>query len=135
GLRHSEINANRDAEVRFLQIWILPAVSGLEPSYEQKHFDDASRRGQLRLVASPDGRSQSLTVHQDVDLYVSLLERGESVEHAAAAGRRLYLHLARGAVTLNGHALHGGDGVAISDERTLRIEATESSELLLFDLA
>lgn len=107
GIVHSEFNPNRDAEVRFLQIWIVPAARGLEPSYEQRHFDEASRRGQWRLVASADGREGSLTVHQDVSLYVSLLEVGEQLRFPASSATSLYLHVARGELSLSVAAAAG----------------------------
>lgn len=133
GVLHSEMNP-ADEQVHFLQIWLLPAQRGLQPSYEQRVFGD-ERQGRLRLVASPDGEQGSVTVHQDVRLYATLLGRGEQVEHALAPGRHAWLQLARGAGTLNGVALRAGDGVAVSAEERLVLAATEPLEALLFDLA
>lgn len=133
GVLHSEMN-RADERVHFLQIWLLPAQRGLKPSYEQKAFGD-ERQGRLRLVASPSGEEGSVTVHQDVRLYATLLGRGEQVEHALAPGRHAWLQLARGAGTLNGVALKAGDGVAVSGEERLVLAASEPLEALLFDLA
>ena len=135
GVHHSEANASREHEVHFLQIWILPDTPRLPPGYEQKHFDEAGRRGRLRLVGSRDGRAGSITIHQDVSLYASLLSAGERVEHGLAPGRHAWLQVVRGTITLNGQTLRGGDGAAVSSEAALAIEASAPSELLLFDLA
>ncbi len=134
GVRHSEFNPSPTTPVHFLQIWIEPAAQGQAPSYEQKTFAPEDKRGRLRLVASRDGREGSVTVHQDADLYASLLGPGESVSRPLAAGRLAYLHLIRGAVHVNGIALKSGDGARIEGEPELAIAADEDSELLLFDL-
>jgi len=134
GIRHSEFNASRDKPVHFLQIWLLPEKAGIEPGYEQKEFGD-ERKGQLRLVASRDGRDGSLTVHQDADLYASVLADGEAVSHAFAPGRHGWLQIARGGVEVRGHTLQPGDGLAISEEDHLEIKALSAAEFLLFDLA
>src|SRR5262249_1769136 len=102
GVTHSEVNASPDETVHFLQIWILPDGRGYPPSYEQKHFTEAVRQGQLRLVASKDGREGSLTLHQDASLYASLLASGDRVAHALPQGRHAWLHVARGKVEVNG---------------------------------
>jgi redox-sensitive bicupin YhaK (pirin superfamily) len=137
GVRHSERNGSADEPVHFLQIWILPDRAGHTPGYQQLAFPDPEKRGQLRLVASPDGARGSLTLHQDVRVMASLLGRGEAVEHRLAPGRHAWLQVARGAVELNGQALGPGDGAAVSDEALLRIAGTGDgvAELLLFDLA
>lgn len=134
GIRHSEFNASREEPVHFLQIWILPAEVGLPPSYEQRALP-AGSRGSLALAASPDGRDGSVTVHQDVGVYVGRLERGDAVAHALAGGRQAWAHLARGSASLNGQALQAGDGAAVSGEERIAIRADGPAEVLLFDLA
>jgi redox-sensitive bicupin YhaK (pirin superfamily) len=138
GVRHSEYNHSKQEPVHFLQIWILPREQGLPPGYEQKAFDDADEHDALRLVASPDGREGSVTVHQDVDLYVSRLEPGAAVSFERRQDRHLWLHVARGEVRVNGKALAAGDAVATNDEEALRIEGAgtdDAAEILLFDLS
>ncbi len=134
GVRHSEYNASKTEPVHLLQIWIEPSAPGVAPSYEQKTIPDADKRGRLRLIASPDGRDGSVTIHQDARIYASVLDAGDKVEHAAAPGRRLWLQIARGAVTANGQWLGQGDGAAIVDERALIIAGVEPAEIILFDL-
>ena len=135
GIRHSEYNDSRDEPVHFLQIWLLPDEEGLTPSYEQKSFADDEKRGRLRLVASRDGRDGSVRIHQDADLYASLLDKDEAVSHALAAGRRGWIQVVRGGVEVNGQSLRAGDGAAASDLPTLEVKATvDGSEFLLFDL-
>ena len=135
GITHSEYNHSPTEPVHLLQIWIVPETAGLPPGYEQRDFPAAERRGRLRLVASRDGRDGSVTIHQDAALYAAVLEAGEAVSHGAKPGRHAWLHVARGAVDLNGHALEEGDGAAASDEERLDIAAREDAEILLFDLA
>jgi len=135
GVAHSEVNPSATEPVHLLQIWILPERDGGAPSYEQKHFPLEERRGRLRLVASPDAREGSIRIHQDVDLYASRLDGGESVSHRLRPGRHAWLQLARGRCTLNGVALEAGDGVAVSDEASLVVAGARDAELLLFDLA
>lgn len=135
GVQHSEFNASKSEPVHLLQIWILPARARLTPGYEQKTIPAADKRGVLRLIASPDGSDGSVTIHQDVRLYASVLEAGEKVVQSLARGRFAWLQVARGAVTLNGHAFVHGDGAAVSDETSLALAATAPSEILLFDLA
>jgi redox-sensitive bicupin YhaK (pirin superfamily) len=135
GVTHSEFNHSQVAPVHLLQIWILPAEKGLAPSYEQRAFTPEEKRGGLTLVAARDGRDGALTVHQDAEIYAALLDAGKSVSHRLAAGRHAWLHLAHGAVVLNGHALTEGDGAAVSDEEVLAISAETDAEFLLFDLA
>jgi hypothetical protein len=134
GVRHSEYNASKTEPVHFLQIWIEPSAAGIAPGYEQKSVPDADKRGRLRLIASPDGREGSVTIHQDTLVYASVLEPGDKVSYAPVSGRRVWLQVARGAVTLNGQRLGQGDGAAITDERALTIAAGERAEIILFDL-
>ncbi len=134
GVQHSEFNPSPTAPVHFLQIWIQPDALGIAPGYEEKHFAPEDKRGRLRLVASRDGREGSVTIHQDADLFASLLSPQERVSHRLAAGRLAYLHLVKGAVRVNGIALKTGDAAKIEAEESLDITADEDSELLLFDL-
>ncbi len=134
GVRHSEFNPSPDHPVHFFQIWILPDRKGLPPSYEQKTFPEASKRGKLRLVASPDGRDGSVTIHQDARLSIALLQAGESLSQPLTPGRKAYLHVARGNVLLNGQPMAAGDGAQLVDEEQLRLETPDSGEVLLFDL-
>jgi redox-sensitive bicupin YhaK (pirin superfamily) len=135
GVLHSEFNQSKDAVTHFLQIWIEPNASGIEPSYEQKHFDAASKRGRLRLLASPDGREASVTIHQDAFLYAALLDSTDRVVHTLPPGRRAYLHVARGKVTANGKPLEAGDALKAVDAAELVLEQGRDAEVLLFDLA
>jgi redox-sensitive bicupin YhaK (pirin superfamily) len=135
GVTHSEFNPSREVRVHFLQIWLLPRERGLPPGYEQKRFPQEARRGRLRLIAAGDGREGAVTIHQDADVWTALLQPGESVRHALAPGRYAWLHVARGAVSLNGSTLGAGDGAAVSDEAALEITAPAPAEVLLFDLA
>ena len=136
GIRHSEFNHSKSEPVHFLQIWLIPDQDGLKPSYEQKRFDDADKRGRLRLVASPDGREGSVLAHLDAQVYASVLDKGGKVSHSPAAGRKLWLQVARGSLVLNGQELKTGDGAAITDERQLDITArTDGTEFLLFDMS
>ena len=135
GIRHSEQNPSPDEAVHLLQIWIIPEKNGLEPSYEQKAFPASEKRDRLRLIASPNGAEDSVTIHQDAQLYVSLLGAGKTVAHEFGTGRHGWLQVARGGVKLNGHELAQGDGAAISEESKLAIQAREDAEVLLFDLA
>jgi quercetin 2,3-dioxygenase len=139
GIRHSEMNPSPKDPAHLLQIWIMPDKSGHEPSYEQKAFPEEEKRGKLRLIASPDGKDGSVTIHQDAKLYVSLLSPGQEVTHELGKGRFAWLQVAKGAVELNGKKLLQGDGAAISpdkkdDESKLRIKGVEEAEVLLFDL-
>jgi redox-sensitive bicupin YhaK (pirin superfamily) len=135
GIEHSEFNASRTQPVHLLQIWIKPEARDLPPVYNEKHFTEDSRRDQLRLVASREGKDGAIKVHQDVSLYASLLTQGKSVTHNLGPGRHGWLQVARGGLSLNGLDLAAGDGAAVSDERLLTIQATSDSEFLLFDLA
>ena len=134
GVRHSEFNPSREELVHLLQIWIEPNVMGIAPGYEEKHFDAASRRGRLRLIASSDARDGSVKIHQDAAVYAALLDGGEQVTHALAAGRKAYVHVARGKVTVNGKALDAGDALKISGETAVAMDSGKDAEVLLFDL-
>ena len=134
GVRHSEFNASLDELVHLLQIWIEPAVTGIAPGYEEKHFDAASKRGRLRLIASGDGRDGSATVHQDAAVYAALLDGAERATHALAPGRKAYVQVARGAVSVNGRALNAGDAVKLSGEPAIALANGTAAEVLLFDL-
>lgn len=135
GVTHSEANPSREASVHLLQIWILPARQGLEPGYEQKVFTEEQKRGRLCLIASEDGREDSVTIHQDASVYASVLSQDDEVSHQLKSGRHAWLQIAKGAVVLNGEALNQGDGAAISAEEKLVLTGREDSEVLLFDLA
>lgn len=135
GVTHSEFNSSPSELVHFLQIWILPARPGMQPSYEQKTFPIAERRKQLRLIASPDGRDGSVTVHQDVRLYATVLEAGEEIEYAPGAERHPWLHVATGTFEIAGTRLAAGDAAAPTKAGPIAIENVEPGELLIFDLA
>jgi redox-sensitive bicupin YhaK (pirin superfamily) len=134
GVRHSEFNASDSETAHFLQIWVLPEEEGLEPGYEQRAFPDDEKRGRLRLVGSRDGRDGSVTIHRDVDLYATVLDEGDGVRHELAAGRKAWVHVARGDVELNGQSLSAGDGVAIEGPRQLNLTGMFETEILLFDM-
>ena len=135
GVLHSEFNHSRDQTTHFLQIWILPRHRGIEPGYEQKHFDAASKRGRLRLVASPDGREASLTIHADAAIRAGLFDGDERAELALDAQRLTYVHLARGRLQVNGHALEAGDALTLAGESRLQLAQGQDAEVLVFDLA
>ena len=135
GIRHSEANPSKTDAAHLLQIWILPDREDIKPSYEQKAFPSEEKRGKLRLIASPDGKDGSVTIHQDARLYVTLLAPGETVTQAIEPNRHAWLQVAKGSVELNGERLKQGDGAAVSDERELTLQGTEDAEVLLFDLA
>jgi redox-sensitive bicupin YhaK (pirin superfamily) len=134
GVRHSEFNGSRTEGVHFLQIWIVPDRRGHAPGYEQKSFTEADRGGRLRLVASRDGREGSVTLHQDVSLYAGVLAEGQRAELALGPGRHAWVHVARGAATVNGRRLGEGDGAALTDQRTVAVDG-HGGEVLVFDLA
>ncbi len=121
--------------MHFLQIWIVPEKRGLEPSYEQKTFSVEDKRGKLRLVGSRDGRDGSVTIHQDVDLYATVLGEGEAVSHELKSGRGAWVQVAKGTAALNGEQLHPGDGVAIETAGKLELSGTSEAEVLVFDMA
>jgi quercetin 2,3-dioxygenase len=134
GVRHSEFNHSKNDAVHFLQIWIEPDVRGIEPGYEEKHFDVASRRGRLRLIASPDAREGSAKIHQDANVYAALINGVERLVHDLKPGRRAYVHVARGSVTVNGQALAAGDALKATGETRIVMDKGEQAEVLLFDL-
>jgi quercetin 2,3-dioxygenase len=134
GIRHSEFNHSQSEPVHFLQIWLLPKEQGLSPSYEQKTFVESEKRGRLRLVASSDGRDGSVIIHQDAEIYASILNEDEQVKHALPTGRG-WLQVVCGAVEVNGHSLRAGDGTAVNDEPVLTVTGeSDDAEILLFDL-
>jgi quercetin 2,3-dioxygenase len=135
GVSHSESNPSDVEQVHLLQIWILPETNGLAPSYEEKHLSDEERRDRLRLIASQEGRDGSVTIHQDAQVYATLLDSGKTVVHRLAEDRYAWLQVARGTIHLNEMELKQGDGAAVRKESELRISAHDQAELLLFDLA
>ena len=135
GIRHSEFNPSDAEWVHLYQIWLLPDRRGVTPSYEQRLFSEDEKAGRLRLVASPNGADNSLTIHQDARLYLSSLMPGQAVSHQLVDGRSAWLQVLRGKAALNGHALVAGDGAAVSEEKKLEIESQGASEIMLFDLA
>lgn len=132
GVMHSEFNPSSNDPTHLLQIWILPGRKGLKPSYEQLAFPDAGLRGKLQLVAGPEA---PLTIHQDANLYIARLDKNTEAMQRLEAGRHAWVQVARGSVRLNGLSLKAGDGAAISNEAEVCVEANDSSEVLLFDLA
>ncbi len=134
GVRHSEFNGSTSEPVHFLQIWIQPNVKGIPASYEEKHFAPETKQGQLRLVASSDGRDGSVLIHQDAAIFAAILDGNDSAEHALGRGRAGYVHVVRGQVTVNGVALGGGDALKISGEPAIRLAQAEAAEVLVFDL-
>jgi redox-sensitive bicupin YhaK (pirin superfamily) len=134
GISHSEYNPSPTEPVHFLQIWILPEREGLKPGYEQRAFAEEERKGRWRLIAARDGRDGAVTIHQDVDLYTTLLAPGEQITYRLKPQRYAWLQVARGAVRLNGTRLEAGDGAAIREEELLEIKANDPSEILLFDM-
>jgi redox-sensitive bicupin YhaK (pirin superfamily) len=134
GVMHSEYNPSRTDGVHFLQIWIEPDRTGVDPGYEQTRVPDEAKRGRLALIAGPAGSGGAVTIHQDARLYATLLDGAEAVEHALAPGRRAYVHVARGRVHANGTSLSAGDAVKLVGERAVRLDRGERAEVLLFDL-
>lgn len=136
GIRHSEYNPLRDADVRLLQIWIEPTAYGVDPGYEQKTFTKADRGNQLRLVASPDGSAGSVSIRTDARIHAGILAPGTRLEHGIVHGRHGWLQVARGSLTVNGVALHEGDGLSTSTPGALELVAGPAgAEVLAFDLA
>ena len=131
GVMHSEFNPSKKDPAHLLQIWILPERRGLKPEYEQLAFSDAELRGEFHHVAGPRA---PITIHQDADLHIARLDKGAEAKHTLDAGRHAWLQIARGAVRVNGTELKAGDGVAVSKEPEVRVEAKDASEVLLFDL-
>ncbi|MGB3516174.1 MAG: pirin family protein [Elainellaceae cyanobacterium] len=135
GILHSEYNASATEPVHLLQIWLLPGQLGIEPSYEQVFFSDEQKQGRLKLVGSQDGREGSVTIHQDVSLYASLLQTGQQVTHSLGSDRSAWVQVARGAVEVNGQLLYAGDAAAIAQESVIDLKAiADQTEFLLFDM-
>lgn len=134
GVLHSEFNRSSDTPVHLLQIWIMPNVRGIAPSYEEKRFADDQKRGRLRLVASNDGRDGSVTIHADAALYVGRFDGAETTTHRVAHDRKAYVHVARGAAVVAGTALTAGDALKVDAAGDVVIEAGDDAEILLFDL-
>ncbi|WP_273430770.1 pirin family protein [Chitinibacter tainanensis] len=134
GVRHSEFNPSQSEETHLLQIWIMPGVKGIAPSYEEKIFAEAEKRGQLRLVVSPDAEQGSVLIHQDVRLYVGLFDGDEALVQALPAGRKQYVHVARGQLEVNGVVLQAGDAAMLTQEAQLSLQHGQQAEVLVFDL-
>ena len=134
GVQHSEFNPSQEHELHLLQMWIIPEEKNLEPGYEQAAFSREQKLNRLRLVASRDGRNGSVTVHQKVDLYASIMEPGTELVHDVAAGHKVFVQVVYGELTLNGEALKAGDGAKISDENRVIFNAESETELLVFDM-
>lgn len=134
GVRHSEYNHSDEDGLHFLQIWIQPNVEDIEPSYEEKHFTVSDKKGQLKLVASSNGRQDSVLVHQDLDVYASVMDGDDAVTYLVAENRAIYFHLIRGQITVNGKRLSDGDALKIREESALKIHTPVNAEFLLFDL-
>lgn len=134
GIRHSEFNPSKTEAVHLLQIWLHPREVGLKPSYTQTSFPPEERQGQLKLIASPDGRDGSLSIQQDADLFAANLDAGQHVKHTLAPGRAAWVQVATGSITLNGRTLNTGDGAAIEDETSLELICVEPGETVVFDL-
>ena len=134
GVQHSEFNHSKTGLTHFLQIWIQPKFTGIRPSYEQKHFADAEKRGRLRLIASPDGRDGSVSMNQDAMLYAGLFDGAERAELPLAAGRLGYVHVARGKINVNGQSLGAGDALKLQGIKAIELAAGQGAEVLVFDL-
>ena len=134
GVQHSEFNHSQDEELHLLQIWIYPEKNGLEPGYEQTRFSRDEKLNRLRLVGSRDGRDGSITIHQDVDLYASVLEAGNELSLELRPNRKVFVQVVDGDIAVNGQRLSAGDGAQMEDERELRIAALTEAEILVFDM-
>jgi quercetin 2,3-dioxygenase len=135
GVQHSEFNHAKDRPTHFLQIWIQPNQLGIPPSYEEKHFSESDKRGKLRVVASPDSRDGSVKIHADAIVYAGLFDGAESATLQVAAGRRAYVHVARGSVSINGQTLGAGDALKLMGVTNIDVANGKSAEVLVFDLA
>lgn len=135
GVSHSEYNHSKVEPVHFLQIWVVPERQGLEPSYEQRSFVGEAQPGRWRLICARDGHDGAATIHQDVEVSVAWLTRGQQTSYRLRCGRHAWVQVAQGAIALNGMSLEAGDGAAISEENVLELRASEPAEILLFDLA
>jgi redox-sensitive bicupin YhaK (pirin superfamily) len=134
GVTHSEFNPSSDRPVHFLQIWIQPNVRGIEPSYEEKRFSPQEKRGRLRLIASPDAAEGSVRINQDARVYAGLFDGAEQATFPIAKGRKVYAHVARGAISVNGTALQAGDAAKLTDVGELTLAGGKDAEVLVFDL-
>ncbi|MBK8765744.1 MAG: pirin family protein [Burkholderiaceae bacterium] len=134
GVMHSEFNHEAAGETHFLQIWIEPAQIGIAPGYEERHFDAAAKRGRLVLIASPDGAQGSVRLHQDARVHAGLFDGDEQADLLVAPGRRVYLHVGRGSVEINGQRLAAGDAAKFTDEQRFRLSGGQQAEVLMFDL-
>jgi quercetin 2,3-dioxygenase len=134
GVRHSEFNPSETQRLHFLQIWIKPEVTGIAPSYEEKHFSDAEKQGQLRLIASPDGRDGSVQIHQDASLYVGRFDGAEQASLELKPRRRSYVHVVRGEARVNGIELGTGDALKVTDAPSVGVDGGRAAEILVFDL-
>jgi quercetin 2,3-dioxygenase len=135
GVMHSEYNQNPTGDTHFLQIWLLPHTLGVSPSYEQKHFPVDSKRGQLRLVAAPDGAQGAVALNADARLYAGLFDAGEAAQLTLAPGRKAYVHLVRGRLDVNGQSLQMGDAALLDGETSVLLNQGHGAEVLVFDLA
>lgn len=134
GIQHSEFNASATEPVHFLQIWIVPDQVGHAPGYEQKYFSAEEKRGRLLLVASRDGREDSVSLHQDAEVYAALLDGDDAVEFALNSGRLAWIQVARGELRVDDQPLHEGDGLALDEPGRVRLDSARAAEVLLFDL-
>ncbi len=134
GVRHSEFNPSAEASMHFLQIWIIPNQRGIEPSYEEKRFPADDKRGQLRLIASPDAADGSVLIHQDARVYAGLFDGEERAQFDVPSGRGIYVHVARGELAANGESLKAGDALMFTNHSALVLEAGKHAEVLVFDL-
>jgi redox-sensitive bicupin YhaK (pirin superfamily) len=135
GVQHSEFNPSQTEKVHFLQIWFIPNAAGINPSYEEKYFGDAEKRGRLRLIASPDGTDGSVTIHSDAKMFAVLLDGNEQVEHPVAQDRYIYVHVARGEAVLNDTRLQAGDGAMLDGGERVMLAQGRNAEVLVFDLS
>ena len=135
GVQHSEFNPSQTEKVHFLQIWFLPNAAGINPSYEEKYFGDAEKRGRLRLIASPDGADGSVIIHADAKMFAALLDGNEQVEHRLAQGSYIYVHVARGDVALNDTPLQAGDGAMLTGGERVMLAQGRNAEVLVFELS
>jgi redox-sensitive bicupin YhaK (pirin superfamily) len=135
GITHSEFNPSQTEPVHLYQIWLFPEQKNVEPSYEQKRFDEAGRKNRLQLVVSPNADAGSLRINQDARIYLANLDSGTLVSHELASGRSAWLQVLRGSASLNGNTMQSGDGAAVTDEQLLTIKGDGSAEVMLFDLA
>ncbi len=135
GIMHSEANPSQENPIHLYQIWIIPDKQGLTPNYGEYTFDTEARNGHLQLIASKDGRENSAIISQNISLYTTVLEEGQSVTHTISEGRHAWIQVVRGSITLNGESYETGDGAAISEESLLTLTGKEKAEVLLFDLA